>query len=215
MNIDDYKNTYKQMKATSMDMPGSKGNVEQLSEFILRIRKQDKEDERYMLHNLLIPVLFGLVCFTLVCIIAPITSPVLIAGSILIYLGLGSVLIFILLDLINISKELFDQNLLEFLELKIRRLRSWRSTRIRYILSFVVFVIGLILLILGNSGLMGFLKSYAIIIPVISGYLAILVVAWIIGEHFYRKRHRKKHQPLIDEISGMINEINRKENGSE
>ena len=38
-------------------------------------------------------------------------------------------------------------------------------------------------------------------------YLCVLSAVWITGEYFYRKRHRKKHQPLIENISAQLKEL--------
>ena len=43
----------------------------------------------------------------------------------------------------------------------------------------------------------------------LSVYIALFVISWIIGEYFYRKRHKKKHQPLIKIISEQIEELSK------
>jgi hypothetical protein len=61
-------------------------------------------------------------------------------------------------------------------------------------------------MIIGNTGLLReFGTEYILLFIVL--YLGLLVFSWIIGEYLYRKRHRKKHQPLIKNISELIKEL--------
>ena len=56
MNIDDLKKEYKNMRIPQMDISINEFNT--LDSFIKTIRKQDKDDEKYILHNKIIPIIF-------------------------------------------------------------------------------------------------------------------------------------------------------------
>jgi Na+/melibiose symporter-like transporter len=112
-------------------------------------------------------------------------------------------------DYKNISKESYDLSLLAYLKQKEERLKSWRSTPVKYQWTFTVFVSGLIMMILGNAGLMHKFSTEYIIMFIIV-YLILLLTSWIIGEHFYRKRHKKKHLPLLSIIAELKNELKEK-----
>ena len=45
-------------------------------------------------------------------------------------------------------------------------------------------------------------------------YLIILLASWIIGERFYQKRHKDKHQPLLKIISEQLKELEKAENNT-
>jgi len=201
MNIEEIKEDYKKMRIPMMDI--SINYFENFDEFAQRIKKQDLDDEKYILHNKIIPVLFGLFFITLIMLFNPIKTALLLIGSFLIFSGLLSTLILLFIDYKNISKESYDLSLLAFLKQKRERLKSWRLTSTKYYLTFIIFVAGLILSnisLLKNSS-----AEFGIILIIF--YIAILAIAWIIGEHFYRKRHREKHEPLLKIISEQINEL--------
>lgn len=178
---------------------------ENFDEFVQRIKKQDLDDEKYILHNKIIPVLFGLFFVTIIMLFNPIKTAMLLTGTFLIFSGLMATLILLFIDYRNISKESYDLSLLTFLKQKRERLKSWRLTSTKYYLTFIIFVFGLVL---SNISLLkNFSAEFGI--TLLTFYIAILAIAWIIGEHFYRKRHRDKHEPLLKIISEQINELNK------
>ena len=147
--------------------------------------------------------LIGLFFITIIILFNPIKTGLLLIGTFLIFLGLMSTLILLFIDYRNISKESYDLSLLAYLKQKEERLKSWRLTSAKYYLTFIVFVTGIIM---GNTGLLrNFSPEYGIML--ITFYLLLLLFAWIIGEYYYRKRHRKKHKPLLEIISDQIREL--------
>jgi len=205
MDIDKLKKDYKKMRVPKMDV--SINDITGMEDFIQKIKKQDKDDEKYILHNQMIPVFIGLFFITIIMLFNPIKTVFLLTGMLLIFLGLFSTLILLFRDYKNISQESYDLSLLAYLQQKNERLKSWRSTPAKYQLTFIVFVTGLILM---NVGLWRNFASENFILFLIV-YLILLAAAWIIGEHFYRKRHRKKHYPLIKSISELLNELGKEE----
>ena len=66
-------------------------------------------------------------------------------------------------------------------------------------------------MIIGNKGFIEEIgKEYIILFIAI--YLGVLLTAWLIGERLYRKRHEKKHKPLLDIISNQLKELEEVEN---
>jgi len=78
---------------------------------------------------------------------------------------------------------------------------------VKYNIMFAIYIIGLIMMILGNTDLVLTLESTQNILIYIGVNLIILCLSWILGEHFYRKRHKKKHQPLLEMISALKQEL--------
>lgn len=201
MDIEELKNEFKKMRVPKMDI--SINGYNNLEDFVQKIKKQDKDDEKYLLHNKMIPVIVGLFFITIIILLNPIKTVVLLTGLLLVFLGLLFTLVLLLMDYKNISKGSYDLSLLAYLKQKEERLKSWHSTQSKYKWTFAVFVSGLIL---ANTRLwMNFASEYLIL--VIGGYLTLLLISWIIGEYFYRKRHRKKHQPLLEMISEFKKEL--------
>ena len=201
MDIETLRKDFKKIRRPKMDISIDVEN--NLNEFVQLIKKQDKEDEKYVLHNKMIPVLFGLFSIIIIILFNPVKEVLMLTGHFLIFLGFFSTLILVFIDYRNISKESIDFSLLAYLKQKKDRLESWRLTSAKYYLTFIVFLTGLIL---SNISL---LKNYSFEFSIflLSSYLTILVIAWIIGEHFYRKRHKKKHQPIIKILSEQIEEL--------
>lgn len=204
--IDSYKKYYKELKTSGMKSSIYTHNDTDLNSIVERIKKQDKEDEKYLLHNKMIPVLVGLFFITLIMLFNPIKEFVLLTGLALIFLGLFITLILLFIEYRNISKESYDLSLFSYLGQKRERLKSWRKTPVKYKLTFTIFVSGLILMIFGNKGFVEAIGSEYIIIVIVV-YLVILFTAWIIGERYYQKRHTKKHKPLLDIISNQLMEL--------
>jgi hypothetical protein len=206
MDIEKLKKDYKNMRVPKMDV--SINNVASMEDFIQKIKKQDKEDEKYILHNRMIPVFIGLFLITIIMLFNPMKSPLLLAGLLLIFLGFFSTLILLFKDYKNISQESYDLSLFAYLRQKKERLKSWRSTPAKYQLTFIVFLTGLIMM---NISLWRNLAPEYFVLALVV-YLILLAAAWIIGEHFYRKRHMKKHQPLIKNINDLIKELGEEKN---
>jgi cell division protein FtsW (lipid II flippase) len=204
MDIEELKKEFKKMRLPKMDISINEFN--NLEDFVQKIKKQDKDDEKYLLHNKMIPVLIGIFFITVIILLNPIKTVVLLTGLLLVFLGLLFTLVLLLMDYKNISKESYDLSLLAYLKQKEERLKSWHSTQSKYKWTFAVFVSGLIMMIIGNTFIIKDLGSEYFIL-FIAGYLALLFISWIIGEYFYRKRHRKKHQPLLDIISEFKKEL--------
>ena len=203
MNIEEIKKDYKKMRMPKMDI--SINDFNNFNEFVQRIKKQDRDDEKYILHNKMIPVLFGLFFITIIMLFNPIKTGLLVVGTFLIFLGFMSTLILLFIDYRNISKESYDLSLMAYLKQKEERLKSWRLTSAKYYLTFIVFVSGLIMF--NISLLKNFSAEFGILL--LTSYIAVLAISWIIGEYFYRKRHREKHRPLLKIISEQIKELSK------
>jgi hypothetical protein len=204
--IDSYKKYYKELKTSGMKSSIYAHNDTELNSIVELIKKQDKEDEKYVLHNKMIPVLVGMFFITLIMLYNPIKTLILLTGLTLIFLGLFITLILLFLEYRNISKESYDLSLFSYLRQKQERLKSWRKTPVKYKWTFTIFVSGLILMIMGNKGIVEKIGIEYIIIFIVA-YLVVLLTAWIIGERYYQRRHTKKHKPLIDIISNQLSEL--------
>ena len=209
--IDGYKKYYKELKTSGMKSSTYAHNDIELNSIVELIKKQDKEDEKYLLHNKMIPVLVGLFFITLIMIYNPIKTLVLLTGLTLIFAGLFITLILLFIEYRNISKESYDLSLFSYLEQKKERLKSWRKTSANYKWTFTIFVSGLILMIIGNKGFVEAIGLEHIIIFIVV-YLVVLFAAWIIGERYYQKRHTKKHKPILETISNQLKELEETEN---
>ena len=201
MDIEILKKEFKKMRAPKMDISIDFEN--NFNDFFQLIRKQDKEDEKYILHNKMIPTLLGLFSLIIIVLFNPVKTALLLTGFFLIFVGLFSMLILMFLEYKKISKESYDFSLLSYLKQKKERLESWRATSIKFYITFLIFVVGLMM---NNIYLLRHYSPEAGILW-LTVYLALLVIAWIVGEYFYRKRHKKKHQPLIKFLSEQIEKL--------
>jgi len=161
----------------------------------------------------IVPVMIGLFFITLIILLNPIKTALLVGGTLMIFLGLFLTLIFLLMDYKNISKESYDLSLLAYLKQKEDRLSSWRTTPDRFKWTFTVFVSGLIMMLMGNAARIHDVNNEYILIFLVS-YVMLLLTSWIIGEHFYRKRHQKKHRPLLNIISELKSELETNNNNN-
>jgi cell division protein FtsW (lipid II flippase) len=209
MNIDELKKEFKQLRMPKMDI--SINEFKNFSDFVQTIRRQDKDDEKYILHNKILPVIIGLFFVIIIMLLNPLKTVLLLTGLFQIFLGLFVALILLLRDYKNISKETYDLSLLAYLKQKEKRLKSWQATPTKYLWTFIIFVTGLIMMSIGNTGLIRDLGTEPTIAFIVV-YLALLATSWIIGEHFYRKRHQKKHLPLLNILSEQIKELGEAEN---
>jgi len=177
-----------------------------MKDFVQRISIQDREDERYLLYNQLIPIIVGLFLLTIIMLINPIKTFLLLLGMFLIFTGLVYTLILKFLDYKDISRGNYDLSLFAYLKQKKERLKSWRSTPSKYKWTFTVFVSGVIFMLIGNTGpIQEFSIETTLIFIVV--YLSLIIISWNVGEHFYKKRHQQKHQPLIKIISEQLKEL--------
>jgi hypothetical protein len=137
MDIDKLKHEFKKMKVPKMDV--SINEVTNTEDFFQKIKNQDKDDEKYILHNRIIPIIVGLFLMIILMLINPIKSALLLTGMFLIFTGLIYTLILSFMDYKNISKESYDLSLFAYLKQKEARLKSWRSTPAKYKLLFIWF----------------------------------------------------------------------------
>ena len=206
MNIDNLKNEFKKLRAQKMDI--SLRNTATMDDFIQTIRKQDRDDERYILKKKVLPLGIGLFLFTITIMIYPIRNVILLTGCIFVFVGLISTLILFILDYKNITRETFDFSLLTFLKHKQARFSSWKTTPARYNIAYAIFIVGLVMMIVGNTNVfLKDLKTTQNVIIFIGVYLFLLLISWAIGEYFYRKRHKEKHQPLLKVISELTQDL--------
>jgi cell division protein FtsW (lipid II flippase) len=204
MDTKNIKNEYKKMRPPKMDI--SISDTSTLAEFFQKIKAQDREDEKYLLHNQIIPLTVGLIIMIILILINPIKSVLMLTGIFLISCALLISLILRIIDYKNISKESYNLSLSSFLKQKEQRLKTWRSTPSFYKLIFSIFVLGLIFMVLGNTAMIkDFGLNYLLLFIII--YLLLFISAWTIGEYFFRKRHKQKHRPLIKSINEIVQEI--------
>lgn len=186
-------------------------NSAQLNDFISQIKAQDRIDEKYLLHNQIVPLLVGLSIMIVLVLINPIKTILMLTGMFLIFAALIISLILRFIDYRNISQESYDLSLTAFLKQKMKRLRSWRATPSYYKWIFMTFVMGLIFMVLGNTAIMREFGLGFIILSIII-YVIVFTSAWTIGEYFFRKRHEQKHKPLINSISEQLKELEEENN---
>lgn len=206
-NIDDYKGDFKKMKIPDIKTIQKIQYGEDISNFINIIRHQDKEDEQFLLRKKILPVLLGIIILVVVFMIVPIKNPVILSGSLMVFLGLLAILILFIRDYRNISKETFGLNLKEYLQNKMVRLKSWRSTPKLHNIIFVFFAFGCCIMLLGNARFMASLNNTQNILLFITAYVLAFIVSWIIGEYRYRRRHKNHHMHLIKNISELLKEL--------
>ncbi len=205
MNIDTFKNEFRQLRAKHMDLPTTE--ISHIDELIEAIRRQDREDEHYILRKKVLPMAVGLALFTIVVMICPITNTILFTGCLLLFAGLASAMILYLLEYKDITKETFDLSLSAFLKHKQSRLSSWRTTPARYNVLYAVFILGVVMMIAGNTGLIKTLDTTENVMMYIGANLFLFLISWGIGEYFFRKRHHKEHKPLIRLLKELTQEI--------
>jgi hypothetical protein len=206
-NIDDFKNDFKNMKASDMETSIFADKKESFDSILKIIKAQDKDDERYLLRKRILPVLIGIIIFSIIMMFITVSNILLFTGCTMIYAGLIAVLVLFFRDYRNISKEASGLNLLNYLENKVRRLKSWKSNPKLYHFLYGIYIIGVLLIIIGNIKPIDILKTTQNFIIYTAGIIISLIISGIIGEILYRKRYIKKHQPLIDSISALISEL--------
>jgi glucan phosphoethanolaminetransferase (alkaline phosphatase superfamily) len=206
-NIDEFKNDFKNMKASYKKSKLMENGYKNINDFLQLIKKQDRDDERYLIRKKIRPVFIGLIILTILFMFYRIPNIIMFAGCFIVYGGLVTILILFFRDYRNISKEPFDLTLYEYLENKQKRLRSWKSTPGLYNALFILFILGVTMMIIGNTSLVHDLKTTLNLIIYISANIAALIISWFVAENLYKKRHKKKHIPLIKSISELIADL--------
>jgi len=206
-NIDDFKEDFKKIKMPDIKALQKADYGNAINTFLLWIKRQDKDDEQYMIKQKILPVLIGIIILTFLFMLYPIRNPILLAGCIIVYIGLMAILGLFFMDYRNISKETFDLSLYEYLRNKRERLESWESTPKLYNAIFLFFVVGVSMMIVGNTGLIDTLNTTQNIIIYLIINIIILIFFWWIGERRIRKRYKKKQLPLINSISDLLCEL--------
>jgi hypothetical protein len=205
MNIDDLKNEILKVRAPQMNTTLPSGEKCSAPEFFELIRRQDIKDEKFLLSRRIIPILIGMIGFAVVVIIAPVRTPLMFAGAVLVFLGMLLALALFFVDYHNISKERFHTSVAQFLSEKKKRLSYWKATPFKHHLILGLFLIGWIMLNIGNKP---FIRASGGSAFVGLALLAIILLN-VNSERRYRKRHKKEHEPLLKMIEEM--EENREE----
>jgi hypothetical protein len=206
MNIDDLKKKIKHRQSKKQSESSTEREGDVMEFFMNNMKWQDKEDKKYLIRQRLIPLLIGLLSMTFLIFFMPFKNTFLAAGTITITGTLIITLVLHYLDFRKISQESFDLNLFQFLDQKEKRLKSWRVTHYKYTLIFILYQIGLLMMILGNKPLVNTFSTLQLLV-FIGCIFAIISISWCLSEHFFRKRHKKKHQPLLEIINQLKEEL--------
>ena len=185
-----------------MDAGFAEDRAEAVESFIRRIKRQDREDERYLFRTKILPLLIGVCILTILLLLTPVRNPVMRFGCFLVISTMTASLLLFFRDYVSISRESFDATVSDFLKQKEKRLKYWRSTPFHYHIIFFVYIAGVVMMILGNSSAVrnsssNFVAAYLLLI------VLLLIAFWILGERRYRERHRSKHRPLLEMISDL------------
>jgi hypothetical protein len=176
------------------------------SRFMDGLRRQERMDRRYVLRRGIIPVSAGIVILMGVLALRFPPNWIAGAGGVLAAFGLTAALGLFIRQYVDISKESFGASVREFLDQKERRLRSWKSTPILHHAAFACFAAGDIMMLVGIASTKPILTDKEMFIYI--GSIAfIMLVSWGLGEILYRKRHRRRHGPLLDLIAGLKEEL--------
>jgi len=206
MNIDDLKKEIKHRKSIKQSESNKKREGDVMEFFMDNMKWQDKEDKKYLIRQRLIPLLIGLLAMIILFFFMHLKNTLLIAGSITITGTLLITLVLHYLDFKNISKETYGLSLSQFLNQKEKRLKSWRVTHYKYYFIFILYQIGLLMMFLGNTALIRNLNTLQLILFVASVF-TIISISWYLSEHYFRKRHVEKHQPLLEMINQLKEEL--------
>jgi hypothetical protein len=205
MNLNNIKKDFQKMGDPRMNELSYDSNS--FEDFVSVLRQQEKDDEKYMIKNKILPVLVGLILFTMVVFIIPMTNVVFLLGCVAIELSLGFILYYFYRDYKDISNEKFNISLKEFLTIKEKRIRSWKKTRFRDNFIFIVLLLGIYLTIVGNTKFIEELGSVSNLVIFLAIYFIIILLSTVIREYYYRKRFKKKHEPLLKIINDLKDEL--------
>jgi uncharacterized membrane protein HdeD (DUF308 family) len=210
--LDDYKSEFMNLKAKPLaSSPDGKQSVFQ--ESLLRaVKRQDRADKSLLLYKRILPISAGIIILTLVFILTHFPNNIILTGSIIVYLGLLSILSLFLRDYIGISKDDFGESIRDYFDKKRKRIQRWRRIPVLYNIIYGFYIVGVLLIILGNTNIPEVFKDSKLgVIVFTSMIIGSFIVSGIIGEIKYRKRYMEEHQPLISEINRLLNELNDEE----
>jgi hypothetical protein len=171
------------------------------------VKGQDRKDERYILHKKVLPVALGIILLTLLATFLHFPNQLILAGFVLVYMGLVSILILFLRDYRNISNEAFDQTLMDYLVAKRKRLVNWKRIPVLYNVIYGLYIIGVLLIIIGNTTLASYLGSSFGNLIYMVGIISALIISGIVGEYRFRKRHQRMQEPIIERIDSLMTEL--------
>jgi len=177
------------------------------SRFMDGLRRQERMDRRYVLRRGIIPVSAGIVILMGVLALRFPPNWIAGAGSLLAAFGLIAALGLFIAQYVDISKESFGASVREFLDQKERRLRSWKSTPILHHAAFACFAAGDIMMLVGITATKKLVLTDREIFIYIGSIALVMLVSWGFGEILYRKRHRRRHGPLLAMIAELKKEL--------
>ena len=120
-NIDEFKKDFKNMKASYKKSKLMENGYNNINDFLQSIKKQDRDDERYLIRTKIRPAIIGIIILTILFMFYRIPNIVMFTGSFIVYGGLITLIILYFRDYRNISKESFDLSLYEYLQNKKKR----------------------------------------------------------------------------------------------
>ena len=211
-NIDDLKAEFRNFRFAdkpSMDKRMIEAGEEPavIRSVIASVKDQDRQDERYILNRKIIPVALGIVFLTLLITLYSIPNNLIFLGLLMVSAGLVSILVLFLRDYHNISRDAFDQSLMEFLQTKRKRLTTWKRIPVLYNLIYGFYIVGVLLIIVGNTRMAGLLGTYLGNLIYTVSIISALIISGILGEFRFRKRHQRLHYPVIERIDSLLNEL--------
>jgi hypothetical protein len=212
MRLDEYKKHYQNIRMDKMNSFIANNNITDFDGLLNQIKKQDKKDEKYVLHNKMIPLLFAIVILIPIMIFIPEDNPLIIIGTLLMVISSLVSLVMVLFELKQSKIETIGLNTVSYIEQKIANLKKWKSTQPKYQLMILVYVSGLLLY---NVGLHTYNNSRIFSHGQFFLYMFIIVlvftIAWFVGEYFYRRRFNRQHEPLIQILSDIKEDLKNEE----
>lgn len=207
--LDEYKSEYRNLKTQPLaSFPEGEQPVFQDS-LLRALKRQDRADKSLLLYKRILPISVGILVLTIVFILTHFPNNIILSGSIIVYLGLVSILVLFLRDYMGISQDDFGLSIKDYFDNKRKRILRWRRIPVLYNIIYGFYIIGVLLLILGNTDIAMVFKGSKIgVIIYTSIIVGTLIISGIIGEIKHRKRFRREHQPLISDIKQLLIELN-------
>lgn len=206
--IDELRSEYKNMKAKPMAVFPDGEQPVVLDTLIRALKMQANSDRNYLLYRKILPVSIGIVLLTIVFILTRPPNMMILSGCILVYTGLLSILVLFIRDYILISKEDFGVSIIEHLSNKRLQIKRWRRIPVLYNMIYGFYIVGVLFFILGNTGLEEIFRGSRFGIMLYSCIIiGTLVLSGIIGELKHRSRFKREHQPVIHDITQLLNEL--------
>lgn len=207
--LDEYKSEYRNLKNQPLaTYPEGEQYVFQDS-LIRALKRQDHDDKSILLYKRILPISAGIVILTIVFILTHFPNNIILSGSIIVYIGLVSILILFLRDYMRISQDYFGLSIKDYFDKKRKRILRWRRIPVLYNIIYGFYILGVLLLILGNTDIAVVFKGSKIGVIIYTGIIAgTLIISGIIGEIKHRKRFNREHQPLISDIEQLLIELN-------